>query len=278
MNQWSSSSAADSITAAPFASSPAVCREYQAPAEKSSLCITTGRIPWTEGLSPDTRATLPGYDSGVLCLLLGMFLLLAYNFRHYSTIAKTFWNDLWSTRRREGTFQVRTTSETGVLLSLVLAACLSEGIIVNSMLPATLPDAIPGGVFTITVTLTSVAVVYYLWQLAAYYSTGAVFTDKASARMWLKGFNASQGLLAALLIIPAMIVLFNPGAAMTVAIIAAILYLMARIIFICKGFRLFYDNFGSLIYFILYLCSLEIVPLVLLYRGGMILTGMVLHS
>ncbi|MDE6169760.1 MAG: DUF4271 domain-containing protein, partial [Duncaniella sp.] len=47
---------------------------------------------------------------------------------------------------------------------------------------------------------------------------------------------------------------------------AVVFYFLTRILFICKGFRLFYDNFGSLLYFILYLCTLEIVPLVLIYR------------
>ena len=108
--------------------------------------------------------------------------------------------------------------------------------------------------------------VYYLWQLCAYRIVGYVFTDKLSARQWIKGFNASQALLGLLLIIPALIVLFNPGGAAAVASIGIACYLMARLIFIFKGFRLFYDNFGSLLYFILYLCTLEIVPVVLIFR------------
>ncbi|MDE6061420.1 MAG: DUF4271 domain-containing protein, partial [Duncaniella sp.] len=51
-----------------------------------------------------------------------------------------------------------------------------------------------------------------------------------------------------------------------VVTIAIICYVLVRLIFIFKGFRLFYDNFGSLLYFILYLCTLEIVPPVLLWR------------
>ncbi|WP_367617564.1 DUF4271 domain-containing protein, partial [uncultured Duncaniella sp.] len=43
-------------------------------------------------------------------------------------------------------------------------------------------------------------------------------------------------------------------------------------------FRLFYDNFGSLLYFILYLCTLEIVPLVLIYRAVLVLHNLLLQT
>lgn len=223
-----------------------------------------GRVPYTAGHEPEPKASLPGYDSGVLCLLLGMFLLLAYNFRHYSTFLKNFANDLFSIRRREGFFDVRTASETGVQLSFMFMACLSEGIIVNSVAGSSFDTRF--GVFAVISVLTLMAVLYYVWQLAAYFTVGFVFTDKISARMWMKGFISSQALLAMLLVVPTLVVLFNPVAAPAVVITAVVFYFLTRILFICKGFRLFYDNFGSLLYFILYLCTLEIVPVVLIFR------------
>lgn len=229
--------------------------------------MTIGRIPYTEGLVPQERTQLPGYDSGVLCLLIGLFLLLSYNFRHYSTFLKNFFTDLVSTRRREGTFEVRTFSETGVLMSIVLMACLSQGIIINAALSSSW-QLWPGlTAFMVIGGITLAGVAYYLWQLLAYGTVGAIFTDKASAKMWLKGFNASQALLAGLLFIPALVVLFNPGAWKAVFGISVFGYFLARFTFIIKGFRLFYTDFGSLLYFILYLCTLEIVPLVVLYRA-----------
>ena len=53
----------------------------------------------------------------------------------------------------------------------------------------------------------------------------------------------------------------------------SVLYLVVRLIFICKGFRLFYDNLLSSVYFILYLCTLEIAPLILLYKGHTMYTA-----
>lgn len=240
--------------------------------------MTLGEIPYTHGLEPMERAGLPGYDSGVLCLLIGMFLLLAANFRHYSTFFKNFLSDLLSVRRREETFGVRTFSETGVQISIVLIACLCEGIIINSAFPERPVLGPVLGEFVIIGVFSLIAMVYYLWQLAAYGTVGAIFADKVSARMWMKGFNASQSLLCMLLVVPALFVLFNPAASRIIIILGIGFYILARLAFICKGFRLFYDNFGSLLYFILYLCTLEIVPLVLIYRAVLVLHNLLLQT
>lgn len=248
----------------PFA--PVLCREYQAPTSAAEkLQMTVGRVPYTRGVAPESREHLPGYDSGVLCLIIGVFLLLSYNFRHYSTFLKNFSYDLWSVRRSDDSFGVRTFSETGIQMSVVLLACLCEGIIVNAAIDSS-DYSLGYPTFPVVAGLSLVAVVYYLWQLLAYRIVGYVFTDKISARQWLKGFNASQALLGLALTIPALFVLFNPEQAPVVVTVGVVCYILARLIFIFKGFRLFYDNFGSLLYFILYLCTLEIVPPVIIYR------------
>ncbi|MCM1077061.1 MAG: DUF4271 domain-containing protein [Bacteroides sp.] len=248
----------------PFA--PAVCREYEAPASAvEKLTMTVGRVPYTVGMPPAERKQLPGYDSGVLCLIIGVFLLLAYNFLHYSTFLKNFTYDLWAIRRTDDASAVRTFSETGIQMSIVMLACLSEGIIVNAAMSAgSVVSSL--STFIVIAALSIIAVVYYLWQLLVYRLVGYVFTDRLSAMQWLKGFNASQALLGMTLTIPALVVLFNPERASVVVTVGAVCYVLARLIFIFKGFRLFYDNFGSLLYFILYLCTLEIVPPVILYR------------
>ena len=254
---------ADSV-ASPFV--PKLCREYQAPSSAAEkLTMTLGPVPFTSGVSPAERTFLPGYDSGVLCLIIGVFLLLAYNFRNYSTFLKNFTYDLWNVRRTDDTSAVRTFTETGIQISIVLLACLCEGIIINAALNSA-GYTTPLPTFPEIALLSLVAVAFYLFQLLAYRIVGYVFTDKLSGRQWVKGFNASQSLLGMALTIPALVVLFNPDVAPIVVTIGVVCYILARLIFIFKGFRLFYDNFGSLLYFILYLCTLEIVPPVIIFR------------
>ena len=68
-------------------------------------------------------------------------------------------------------------------------------------------------------------------------------------------------------------ILIFPAFVKTGLIMAIILYFLARIIVIYKAFRIFFNNLQSLLYFILYLCSVEIVPVVLSFAGAMDLCG-----
>lgn len=257
------SSVRDSVAEVPawgyIAPRQRVCAIDEAPEAVGSERSAGGPVAYTLGRLPQERPELPGYDSGIMTLVVVTFLLLSLNFSHYSTFLKTFAEDLWNVRRRvsEG---VHTVSETRVLLSLVLLACVSEGILLFAAIaPAT-------GLFDRLIGCVCVAAGYYAWQVLAYNITGFAFTDAQSREQWLKGFNASQSLLGLGLVIPALLSLFYPGVAPVMISLGIILYALARIVFICKGFRLFYDNIFSIVYFILYFCTLEIAPLLLIYK------------
>ncbi len=164
-------------------------------------------------------------------------------------------------RLRDNLFEDHTVSETKVIASLVIMLCVSGGVLLDFLFPV---HCISGVTPFLSVLALAVCVAgYYAFQLCAYSVVGYVFTTRVSARIWLRGFNASQVLLSLCVWVPALIVLFNPALGSSMLIVGGVLYILARIIFISKGFRIFYNNIPSLIYFILYLCALEIIPLVI---------------
>ncbi len=245
-----------------------VCREVMSPyntSEQETCATHTGRIPYTMGMPGNPRPVLPGYDSGIVCMLLGTFLLITLNFRHHTTFVKTFAQDLLSVRRRSNVFEDHTLSETGVLMSFILLACLSEGLL---FFTAFRPEVsmLWGGVSGAVAMMTLVALGYYLWQVGVYSLLGYVFTDRVFARQLVRGFNASQALLGLALAVPSLAVTYSPSSWGWVAPVSIILYFLVRSVFICKGFRIFYVNCFSLVYFIVYLCTLEIVPVIVIMR------------
>lgn len=247
------------------------CREDDAPQAITETIAVRGDVPYLSGIVPEPRPVLPGYDPGVVGMLVGIFLLLAVNLRHCSAFFKSFFNDLWQVRRRSNAFDERTINEARVTVTFVFLVCVCEGILVFSAAigpPLATSPAIFIGLFI------AVALIYYLFQLSAYYIVGQIFTGKTERSQWLKGFNASQSLLGIALTIPALCALFDPQLAPVMCTAGAGLYLIARMIFIMKGFRIFYTIPTSLIYFILYLCTLEIVPLFVLYRAGALINGL----
>ena len=267
------SAAADSLAAVRTANAAAntlarldgtICRTGDASTE-FELNLTTGRPEFYSGMPAQPLPVLPGYDTGVAALVLGVFLLLALNMKGYTTFLKSFAQDLWSLRSRDNVFEDHTVSETRVLISLVMLVCLSEGILLfTAFRPVFFGYESP---FVGVGMLTLLCGLYYLWQTAAYSTVGAVFSTPDGQRQWLRGFNASQVLLGLLLWVPALVVLFNPGLGAPMLAVGASLYVLARIIFISKGFRIFYNNLFSLVYFILYLCSLETIPVILVYKA-----------
>ncbi len=127
-----------------------------------------------------------------------------------------------------------------------------------------------GGVLAVTALLAA----YYVFQLVAYSVVGYAFTTPDLRRQWLAGFNASQAYTGLLLIAPAMVLIARPAWWMPVEFFALTAYILGRIIFICKGFKIFYSKIRSLLYFILYLCTLEIIPAVAVY----LITGYMVRS
>ncbi len=247
------------------------CRELDAPSDRLTW-YATGRVPYTRGMEAIPRPQMPGNDTGVMAMLMALLMLLALNCRNYATFFKTFTADLLKVRERDNIFDDHTLSETRIIISLLLSLCVCEGILLFSAVSEQ-GAALPASMSVCIAALTVAAGVYYCWQFAAYAAVGYLFTAPWLAKQWLRGFNASQALLGLFLLIPAMGVLFRPEATEGFLIASGMLYVTARLIFICKGFKIFYHNSFSLIYFILYLCTLEIVPLIFIYRGLLFLRG-----
>lgn len=256
---------ADSVVAGELPWGLAGCREADAPssaAERES-CYSLSTTYMT-GLPGEPLQPRAATDSGVLTLLTVAFLLVVFNFRHCANLFGALASDLWSVRRRANAFDEPTANETRVFVVLLIQLWVCEGLLIYAALGnmGYIPSSV--SIFRPIALLAGVAAVAYLARLAAYRFVGYLFTDAIGAWQWVKGFNSSQALLGVALMAPALVTVFYPAATVSMLWVSAALFLVARILFISKGFRIFYDSFPSLLYFILYLCTLELVPLILL--------------
>ncbi len=245
---------------------PGLCHAADAPVEQGGQWLNNAITAYTLGMPPEPRPELPGYNSDILCIVMAMLLLLIFNIRSYPRFFSSLISDLRSLRERTNLFETHTLDETRTVVVSVIGVCVCEGLIGLAAVNAVTgipPDRL-AAVAGVTI---GAALCYYLFQLCAYNFIGYVFSDKDSTAIWLRGFNASQMLLGATLLLPALALLFYPDAAEWIVAASVMLYLAARIIFIYKGFRIFYEKIGSLLYFILYLCSVEIIPVILLING-----------
>lgn len=240
-----------------------VCRPTEAPLSAADREIYHSlHSTYLSGMPPEPRQPSAATDSGILSLLTVTFLLVAFNFKHCARLFGSMASDMWSVRRRANAFDDTTANETRVLIVLLLQLWVCEGLLIYAALTHFHIMPLAASFVPIAV-MAGVACAFYLAQLLAYKIIGYIFTDAIGASQWIKGFNSTQAFLGAALMIPALVTIFYPTDAEPMLWLAAGLYATARIMFIIKGFRIFYHNFPSLLYFILYLCASELVPLIL---------------
>ena len=212
----------------------------------------------------------PLHDTSCMALMItGLFLILV-SYRTGYKYLENLTHNMFSTRRRENLFEDHTLNETRILTALTINTCIMEGLLIYmgvfQWIPA-LQASLQSKIFLHVGLFSIIALAFYLAQLCAYNLIGHVFSDGLNTKLWTDGFKATHSLLGLLLFPVVAVLLVSPQLTNVLLISAISLYFCARIVFICKGFRIFYSNLPSLIYFILYLCAVEIVPIAILTAG-----------
>ena len=222
-------------------------------------------IPATSATQPFSRSPL--HDTPSMALLLAGMLSVALSYHKGYKYIENFFHYMFSTRRRENLFEDHTVNETGILTALIGNTCIVEGFLIYAavrLLCPALAPALQAHVFPHIAIYCGIAVLFYVGQWLVYKVIGYTFSDKQGTRLWIDGFKASQAFLGLLLLPVLFLLMLYPSNGKLLLSIAALLYLVARLVFIYKGFRIFYGNLSSILFFILYLCAVEIVPLAIL--------------
>ena len=213
-----------------------------------------------------------GRNEGVSFILGGLFILflvISLRFRNNFKYAITIFRNLIETRTRHNVFD-DTVRETSLLVMLNILWCACAGIIgycvYQYLNPETEVSRAIGMLWGMCI-----STIYALFMWGAYASVGNIFGDSEHTALWVKGFSSSQALMAPALFLTALIGVCRPETALNVGIVSAIVFILVKITFIWQGFRIFFNQFSSWVLFLCYLCSLEIVPLILCYRSAVLL-------
>lgn len=232
--------------------------------------IYTPVVALPDGKEPLAFNNTPLNDTGTMGLVMLSFFFIAITFRGGYKYIADFAHHSFSVRRRQNAFEDHTTSETLLMMALITNTCLMEGILlylgINEYLPAL---NLSQHVFSAVGYLTLLCIGFFLLQLTLYATLGYVFArDREDTGLWLDGFKSTQSVLGLFLSPIVFIILLYPRFTVPMLYIAGILYFCARLVFVSKGFRIFFNNFSSYVYFILYLCTVEIVPVFLMLAGA----------
>lgn len=219
-------------------------------------------MTFPQGNIPEQYQHMPVRSSGVLLLLVFSFLLVAFCYRTGRKYFHTIFSNLWSVKRTKNHLDNHTANETITMAALIVQTLIMEGIILYCAISSYYPAMLTIGTSQGMAALIGIAAAYYIAQLSLLKLIGFVFAESIETELWTQGFNASQSIMGQLLAPIAIIMLFNPAHNELMLIFAASLYILARLLFLLKSFRIFFNSFFQCFYFILYLCAVEIIPLI----------------
>ncbi len=242
--------------------------QWNAPLDSTAILQSTTVIDtWNLGMTPCNRPEEHQPASGIVALLIALMAIIAFESQQLRHILSNLDTDLLGVRRRVNAFDSHTASESRTIGVLILLSCVVQAIILAVFTGGnqTVSD------FPLLCKFIALTIGYYFFQWCAYRVVGFAFTDNINTVQWLKGFNLQQAILGLALLLPAIFVLYYHQASVIPVFVAIFLYIVARITFLCKGFRIFYNGLPSLVYFILYLCALEIIPVILVIKTAYLL-------
>ncbi len=214
-----------------------------------------------EGIAPIGLPPSATYGSGLTALLMGTLVVAAINAGGIGRTLKSYRHELWSVRRRHNVFDDEHSASLPMAILLALVFVVFGGVVLYN-----LPGYPPSPSFAGATASMALLAVYYIFRYVAYRLVGFAFAGKTGAVRWINGFMATQAYAGLLLIVPALLLVVRPEWRDILVTISLSIYGVADILFIAKGFRIFYTKIQSLLYFILYLCTLEIIPMLVIYR------------
>jgi len=181
----------------------------------------------------------------------------------------SLFNRLYRSKDRNSMFYETVTNETLNKLFLCLQAILLSSIIIYcyavhehflSIMSIT-------EMFIFIGKISLILIIFLLYKFLTYSIAGAIFFKKEAVIQWNDDFFSLISLNGIFLFLPALII-FYVESAYIFCIYFIIFYLILNLFFVFfKIYTLFFHRKQHLLYFILYLCTQEIIPLYLVYRG-----------
>ncbi len=213
-----------------------------------------------ERIEPAVRRIAAGSDSALLTALLAVLIISAFCAPVVSRLVANYFKQLLRSNR-EPLAGERTFSERLAVVICLIQTISFEGLLLFAALGGRAASPLPvfGG-------LTALCGLLMVVQLIGYRLVGYAFANADDTHRWLSAFFLTQSLLGYMLAVPAFGVLFYPAELWTFWGISLGFYVVCRIPLFISEFRIFKTDKFSLLYFFLYLCTLEIVPLLAIWQ------------
>jgi len=201
-------------------------------------------------------------------LFLVCFFILIYQVGKNSKLLLAMTDKLFGNRSRTTSGELFTGQVPNILLFCLQTILLTSiTIYCNALYSGAFHIESPFRMFIflgLTALLLSLFIIY---KYLTYYFIGYIFFYKETEQQWIDTFFSAICLSGVFLFFPTLI-LFYVEKIYTVGVYFVLFYfIFIQVVLLYRQFVLFFNRKNSLLYFILYLCTQEIIPLFLLYKG-----------
>ena len=228
--------------------------------------LTGGRL----GVAGDPVPYSIASDNLITGLLLGCFILallaLAKSREFIIRQAKNF----FYVQRANTTEITETSGELWVQMFLIVQTCLLFSVIFFSWQRTDVTDTFIFDQYQVIGIYTGVIASYYIFKMILYWGVGSVFFESKKIEQWSKSFLfliAGEGLLLFPLV---MLLSYFDISIRSAVIYTLIVVIFVKILTFYKTYLIFFQKKGLILQNFLYLCALEIVPLLILW-GALLL-------
>lgn len=211
--------------------------------------------------------------SWIYLLIAALFCAIAIKSKGSAGYLRALVSDLTDTRVRHNLFD-DTVKEASLIILLNAMWVLCSGIMLWIWMRNHFASQPPGSSLGISMLqskgiliCSGMTAAYLLLMILAYWVVGNVFSNVRETNLWVNGAFASTGLEAFLMFPLALIALNYASWSGGLCVVAIIVFIVGKIAFIYKGFRIFFSEISSWLLFLYYICCLEIIPVILTFAA-----------
>lgn len=240
---------------------------YSAPIANPLTDYKEAALVIPEGFEGIQKNENPSQNDGIFLILLCCFILVATSFRRGIKLFSQPFSISKNNRNLTEMADSSTIIESRLRFILLAQTFAMEGIAFTFLIHYLKPELTYIGYSKEILCTTVLAILYYNLQQSAYRILGSIFTEPGVTKQWIDN-HASINLLLGIVLFPVIFCMIYLSGFLNIGLLlVTISYILSRIIFIYKGIKIFLRDVYGILYFILYLCALEIIPLFLIYKG-----------
>lgn len=214
------------------------------------------------------RFSLIEDSDGIFLLLLFCFALFVHIYRRGLGFFKESAYMVFSVRRSSNLFNQATITEIWYDFLLLFQTILIYSIVLFVFFFENDPSRVySGNLFLSVISFVVVIILFNLIKYLLHRFIAYLFDVKQIFEIWLRGYIIIVEILGLISFVPLLLLIYFDYYHNVLFFIFLLLFLISRLIIIYRSVIFFLEKGVNFLYLIAYLCTVEIIPYVLLYNG-----------